>query len=92
MDPNKLTEKSQEALQAAQAEATRRGHQAVEVLLELEHPPVVDAQALPDGVAALDGRVERADPRLGARPEVAVDVDEDVAVLLVEVLEHGSGR
>ncbi|RPJ48374.1 MAG: ATP-dependent chaperone ClpB [Candidatus Latescibacterota bacterium] len=27
MDPNKLTEKSQEAVQAAEAEATRRGHQ-----------------------------------------------------------------
>ncbi|MHC4211673.1 MAG: hypothetical protein ACYSWT_18420 [Planctomycetota bacterium] len=69
-----------------------RAAEPIEVLGQLEDPSLVDAQPLPHGVAALDGRVERADPRLVARPEVAVDVDEDVAVLLVEVLEHGWSR
>jgi ribose 5-phosphate isomerase A len=48
---------------------------AVEVLGQLEHPPVVDAQPLPHGVAPLHGRVERADAGGVAVGELAVDVD-----------------
>ena len=50
--------------------------------------PVVQPQPLPDGVAALHGRVERADARLVAMHEPAVDVDDQVAVALVERLLH----
>ena len=46
--------------------------------------------SFPHGVAALHGRVERADRGLVAVDELAVDVDEEIAVLVVGFLEHGS--
>jgi ATP-dependent Clp protease ATP-binding subunit ClpB len=61
MDPNKFTQKTQEALQAAQQEAIRRGHQAVDVehlLLALLHqegglvPRLLDRLKRPADVVA----------------------------------------
>ena len=59
MDPNKLTQKSQEAIAAAQSLATRLGHQEVDG----EHLAAALLEQ-PDGVV----------PRLLARMEVPVDV------------------
>src|SRR5690606_7369225 len=66
-----------------------RADEAVEVGVEAEDAAVVEAEPLPDGVAALDGRVERAHAGLVAVDEATVDVDEEVAVAFVELLEHG---
>jgi ATP-dependent Clp protease ATP-binding subunit ClpB len=63
MDPNKFTQKTQEALQAAQQEAIRRGHQAVDVehlLLALLHqegglvPRLLDRLKRPADVVAAE--------------------------------------
>ena len=56
---------------------------------EPEDPPAVQAQALPDGVAALHDRVERADRGLVAMRQPAADADDQVPVALVEGLQHG---
>ena len=53
--------------------------------LEPEDAAVVQPQPFPHGVAALHRRVERADARLVAVHEPAVDVDDQVAVALVEL-------
>ena len=57
-----------------------------EVLLELEDTSAVQAKPLPDGVASLNHRVERADARLVAVHQSAIDVDDQVAVAFVEAL------
>ncbi len=54
----------------------RRGFlEAREVLVELEDAPVVDAQAFPDRIAALDDGVEHGDRGRVAVDEGAVDGD-----------------
>ena len=65
--------------------------QAVEVFGQLEDATVVEAEAFPDGVAALHGGIERADAGLVAVDEPAADVDDQVAVLFVGFLEHRKG-
>src|SRR5205823_6481114 len=66
----------------------RRAAQPVEMLVESKDATVVQAQALPDRVAALHDGVERADGGLVAMHEPAVDVDDEIAISLVERLEH----
>jgi len=68
----------------------RRASQSVEMLVQLEDSPVVDAQALPDGVAALNRGVERADAGLVTVNQLTVDVDQQILVLRIELLEHRS--
>ena len=58
------------------------------MLNELENPSVVDPQPFPHAIAALDDRIKRTDPRLVPMNHLAVDVDEQVFVFLVELLEH----
>ena len=65
-----------------------RAAEPVEVLVQAEDAAVVEAQPFPDGVAALHDRIERADAGLVAMDEAAVDVDDEVAVFVVEFLEH----
>ena len=60
-----------------------------EVLVEAEDLAVVEAEAFPDAVAALHERVEGGDARFVAVEKLAVDVDDEVAVALVEGLQHG---
>src|SRR6266446_3536975 len=62
--------------------------QALEMLVELEDTSIVKAQSFPDRVAALHRRIEWTDPGLVAMDEAAVDVDDQVAILLVKLLEH----
>src|SRR5262245_7404410 len=62
--------------------------QAVEMLVELEDFTLVQAQPFPHGIAALDDGVERTYARVVAVEELAVDIDEQIAVLLVERLQH----
>ena len=52
--------------------------------------PSIEPQSFPDRVAALDRRVERADAGLIPMHQLAVDVDQQIAVFFVEVLEHMS--
>ncbi len=59
------------------------------MLGEFEDGVVVESEAFPDGVAALDGGVEWADAGVVAVDEFGVDVDEEVAVAFVVGLEHG---
>ena len=67
-----------------------RPAQPGQVLVQPEDPAVVEPQALPDRVAALHGRVERADRGLVPVGQVPADVDDQVAVPLVESLQHRS--
>jgi len=65
-----------------------RGAQPGQVLVQPEDPPVVQPEPLPDRVAALDGRVERAHRGVVAVGEPAAHVDDQVAVALIEDLKH----
>ena len=64
------------------------GPEPGEVFPQLEDAAVVQAQPLPDGVAPLHHRVERADAGLVAVNERPVHVDEEVAVPFVELLQQ----
>ena len=72
----------------AKPERVRRPAQPVQVLVEREDPAVGQPQALPDRVPALHDRVERGHPRLVPVRQAAADVDDQVAVALVELLQH----
>ena len=64
--------------------------QAVEMRDQFEDSSVVEAQALPDGVAALDGGIKGADAGDIAMIEFAIDVDQQVAVLGIKCLFHSA--
>src|ERR1039457_6196548 len=76
--------------QSGAGRRTRAGRAAQpgQVLAQPEDLPVVEPQAFPDRVAALDGRVERAHPRLVAVAEPAAYVDDEITVTLIEDLQH----
>ena len=71
-----------------ESQRERRAAEPLEVLGQAEDFAVVNAQSLPHGVAALHGGVEWADGGLVAVQQLAVDVDDQVAVFLVEFLKH----
>ena len=52
----------------------RRGREPVEVLVEQERPPAVDADALEDAVAVEQAVVEHGDPGLLGRRPLPIDV------------------
>src|SRR6476660_7358918 len=58
------------------------------MFVQLEDAAVVKSQSFPDRVTALHRRVERADPSLVAMHQLSVDVYEQVAVSLAELLKH----
>ena len=58
------------------------------MLQELENPAVVKPQSFPDCIAALDSRIERADPGFVAMDQLSVDIDDQVAVFRVKLLQH----
>lgn len=64
------------------------GPEPGEVLPQLEDAPVVQAQPLPDRIAPLHNRVERADAGFVAVNERPVHVDDEIAVPLVKPLQH----
>ena len=74
MDPNRLTERSQEALRSAQALARKRNHQALDIehLLwgVLEQPDGVGAQILASAGVNLTRLREVIDRDLASRPQV----------------------
>ena len=59
-----------------------------EMFVQFEDAAVIEPQSFPDRVAALHRGIKRADAGLVAVHELAVDVHQQVAVLLVELLEH----
>jgi hypothetical protein len=65
-----------------------RPAQPGQVLLQREDPAVGQPQALPDRVAALHDGIERGHPRLVPVRQAAADVDDQVAVALVELLQQ----
>ena len=62
--------------------------QPVEMFVELENPTVVESQSFPHRIAALHRRIEWADPCFIAMHQLPVDVHNQVAVSLVEFLQH----
>ena len=60
--------------------------QAGEVRGERGDPAIVDTQAFPHGVTALDDTVENGNASLGTRLQLAVDVDENVLVAGIDGL------
>src|SRR5947207_11108812 len=72
----------------AKQKGAGRAFQTIEVLVQFEDAAVVESQAFPNGVATLHDRIERADPRFVAMDQTAIDIDDQVAISLVELLEH----
>jgi hypothetical protein len=62
--------------------------QAVEVFVQFENATIVKSQAFPDRVAALHDGIEWTHAGFIAMHEPTVDIDDQVAVLLVKFLEH----
>src|SRR5580700_2816641 len=58
------------------------------MLVQSENLSLIEAEAFPDGVAALDGGIERADSSLVAVQEFPIDVDKYIAVARVVGLQH----
>ena len=58
------------------------------MLVQLEDTAVVKTQAFPDRIAALHGRIKRTDSRLVPVHQLSVDVNKQVAVSVVEFLQH----
>src|SRR6266496_2562022 len=58
------------------------------MFVQLEDLAVVETQSLPDRVAALHHGVEWTDAGLIAVDQVAVDVDDQIAISVVELLQH----
>jgi len=62
--------------------------QAIKVVVQFENPTLIKSQTLPDSIPTLHGRIEWTDPSLVAMNELAVDVNDQIAVSFVESLEH----
>src|SRR4051794_21746739 len=54
-----------------------------------KNPSFVQPQPLPDRISSLHSRVKWADRRLIAMDQLAVDVHDQLAILFVELLQHG---
>src|ERR1043166_5814314 len=69
-------------------ESARGTLEPVKMLVQFENAAVVKAQAFPNGVAPLHRRIEGAYSGFVAVHELAVDVDDQVAVLGIKFLQH----
>ena len=58
------------------------------MFVQLENATVIKSQTFPDSIPTLHGRIEWTDPSLVAMDELAVDVNDQVAISFVEFLEH----
>jgi hypothetical protein len=58
------------------------------MFVELENPAVVQPQSLPHRVAALHSRIKRTNPCLIAVNQLTVDINDQIAISLVEFLKH----
>jgi hypothetical protein len=58
------------------------------VFVQFKNAALVKTEPFPHGVTALHRRIERTDSGQIAMHELAVDVHDQVAVLLVKLLEH----
>src|SRR5262245_22934991 len=70
----------------------RRAHQSVKMLVKLENAAVVHPQSFPNRIATLHGRIKRTDAGFVAVYELTVDINDQVAISLVEFLKHWSNR
>ena len=62
--------------------------QPIEVVVQFENPTVIKSQPFPDSIPTLHGRIEWTDPSLIAMNELAVDVNDQIAISFVESLKH----
>ncbi len=69
-------------------QGTRGVKEAIEMLIQLEDSPVIKPQSLPDRITSLHRRVERTNAGFVAMNELAVEVDQQVAVSLIKLLQH----
>ena len=58
------------------------------MLVKFKNPAVVQAQSFPHRVPALDGRIKRTDTRFVAVHELTVDINDQIAISLIEFLKH----
>jgi hypothetical protein len=56
--------------------------------VEFEDPAFVQPQSFPYRIPALHGGIKRTDPCLVAVHELAVDINDQVAISLIEFLKH----
>ena len=73
-------------------ERRRRAMQSVEMLVQLEDPSVVKPQPFPDCVTALHRGIKGTDPGFIAMHELTVDIDDQVAILLIKSLQRLPNR
>src|SRR4030095_785613 len=62
------------------------------MLVKLENPAVVQPQSFPHCIPTLHGGIKRTDPSLIAVHELTVDINDQIAISLIEFLEHGLTR
>src|SRR4030095_16681370 len=59
------------------------------MLVKLENPAVVQPQSSPHCIPALHGGIKRTDPRLIAMHELTVNINDQIAISIIEFLKHG---
>src|SRR5947209_7109521 len=59
------------------------------MLVQFKDSALIKPQSFPDGIATLDGRIERAHASLIAMHQLTVDVDDQITVSFVKLLQHG---
>jgi hypothetical protein len=62
--------------------------QPMQMFVQLEDATVIKAQTFPDSIPTLHRRIEWTDPSLIAMDELAIDINDQVAISLVEFLQH----
>jgi hypothetical protein len=62
------------------------------MLVQSKNPALVKPQSFPNGIAALDRGIERADAGFVPMNKPTVDVDDQIAVSFVEFLQHEMAR
>ena len=67
----------------------RRFFESIEMFYQFKDATVVEPQAFPNRVTALDRGIERTDPGLVAVDQFTVDVNDQVFVLRIKLLLHG---
>ena len=73
---------------SANERAMRGATQPLEVFSQFENAAIVKSQPFPNRIATLHRRIEWTDSGFVTMHEATVDVDDQVAVLLVKLLQH----
>ena len=62
------------------------------MVVQFKDPALIKPQSFSNGIAPLDGGIERIDGRLVAMNKPAIDVDHQIAISFLELLQHQNGE